>query len=55
MNSLVESKCVVQIAAQIIFAAKDADREAKEKELEENKQSIQMQELESGANHGIEE
>lgn len=46
LNALIEHKAVISIASQIINGVQKEEEEKKERELEENKQEIQMQNLE---------
>lgn len=47
LNALIEHKAVISIASQIINGVQREEEEKKERELEENKQEIQMQNLDS--------
>ncbi len=54
MNTLIEHKCVISIASQIIAGAQEEQAEARRSEAEENKQEIQMQNLEGVRSSGAE-
>lgn len=49
LNTLIEHKSVIQIASNIISETKEDQDKARLLELEENKQEIQMQNLEGVA------
>ena len=49
LNTLIEHKSVIQIASNIISETKEDQEKARLLELEENKQEIQMQNLEGVA------
>lgn len=47
LNALIEHKAVISIASQIINGVQREEEDKKERELEENKQEIQMQNLDT--------
>jgi hypothetical protein len=53
LNALIEHKAVISIASQIINGVQKEEEDKKERELEENKQEIQMQNLDSSSKQPV--